>query len=292
MAENRHGRKLGYSAAILGVMTMVACADPIAAPSANVRGPAFDINGGLPTASPGKVEVCSKVEAATFTVTASGPGTINAANPTIAAGACTIVWTAINNVVAGMSAPTQVTVTQVSTTPGFALDNIAINQGSPTPPPSNSPPSATVTANYFHSANLLFTQKALPPVCDFITFGRLVTEVGNDKVVISGNAGGNAPGGGILGEFHINVNGVDNHVSDIASYGAIFAGPLSALPNSRIVRGIAKNGNTVELRLWDGGEPGKNTDVVYVKINGVVVVGPQTIDQGNMQYHPNCRGPQ
>jgi hypothetical protein len=139
------------------------------------------------------------------------------------------------------------------------------------------------------------TIPAPPRVCDFITFGRLVTEVGGNKVIISGNAGGNQPGGGILAEFHVEVNGVDNHVADVATYGPIASGVFSGpnFPNSRITTGTAKNGNTVELRLWDGGEPGKGTDWVYVKINGVAVLGAggQTIDQGNMQYHANCRGP-
>ena len=36
------------------------------------------------------------------------------------------------------------------------------------------------------------------------------------------------------------------------------------LTNSRIVTGTAKNGVAVELRLWDGGEPGKGTDRVCV----------------------------
>lgn len=131
-------------------------------------------------------------------------------------------------------------------------------------------------------------------VCDFITFGRLVTSTASgSKVVISGNAGGNLPGGGIQGEFHIEVNGIDYHVSDIATYGPITSGALFGLPNSRVVTGIAKNGASVELRLWDGGEPGKGTDKVYVKINGTEILAPagQFIDQGNMQYHPECRGP-
>jgi hypothetical protein len=57
--------------------------------------------------------------------------------------------------------------------------------------------------------------------------------------------------------------------------------------------GIAKNGAAVEVRMWDGGEPGKGTDIVYVKIDGVEVLGPngQFVEQGNMQYHANCRGP-
>ena len=146
--------------------------------------------------------------------------------------------------------------------------------------------------NSFHGAVITFENfVAPPPPCDFITFGRLVTEVGDDKVVISGNAGGNKPGGGILGEFHVEVGGVDYHVSDIDTYDAIASGPLSSLTNSRVVTGTAKNGAAVELRLWDGGEPGKDTDVVWVKINGSVAVPTQFIDQGNMQYHDVCRGP-
>ena len=138
-----------------------------------------------------------------------------------------------------------------------------------------------------------------PTPCDFVTFGRLVTEVGGMKVVISGNAGGNAPGGGILGEFRIDINGVDYHVSDIATYGAIVGGPLNSRTNSRVITGVARNGTAVELRLWDGGEPGKDTDRVYVKLGtgagesfplGSTIDG-RTIDQGNMQYHPTCRGP-
>jgi hypothetical protein len=147
--------------------------------------------------------------------------------------------------------------------------------------------------NSFHGAVITFENFIAPPqVCDFITFGRLVTEVNGQKVVISGNAGGNKPGGGILGEFHIEANGVDNHVADIDSY--VPAGALLNLTNARIVKGTAKNGVAVELRLWDGGEPGKNTDRVWVKLGNTILIGGplgQLIDQGNMQFHDNCRGP-
>jgi hypothetical protein len=149
--------------------------------------------------------------------------------------------------------------------------------------------------NSFHGATITFHNHVEPPaaVCDFITFGRLVVDLNGQKVVISGNAGGNAPGGGFLNEFHIEANGVDNHVANIDSYGPITSGALSLLNNSRIATGTAKNGNSVELRVWDGGEPGKGTDKVYVKINGVELFGATGvyIDQGNMQYHANCRGP-
>ena len=153
-----------------------------------------------------------------------------------------------------------------------------------------------ILINQYHGTVITYVNYVAPPpppVCDFITFGRLVTEVNGQKVVISGNAGGNQPGGGILGEFHIEANGVDNHVATIDSYGAIASGALSGLTNSRITTGTAKNGVAVELRLWDGGEPGKGTDKVYVKLNGVELLGANGafIDQGNMQYHSNCRGP-
>jgi hypothetical protein len=158
----------------------------------------------------------------------------------------------------------------------------------------------TYRINSFHGFVITYVNnvEAPPPpppeVCDFITFGRLVTTVNGQKVVISGNAGGNQPGGGILSEFHIEVNGVDNHVAQVDTYGPITGGgALFGLTNSRITTGTAKNGVAVELRLWDGGEPGKGTDWVYVKLNGVEIFGAngQAIDQGNMQFHSNCRGP-
>jgi hypothetical protein len=152
-----------------------------------------------------------------------------------------------------------------------------------------------ILINRYHGTVITYVNYVAPPppVCDFITFGRLVTEVNGQKVVISGNAGGNQPGGGTLAEFHVEANGVDNHVANVDSYGPITSGALSGLTNSRITTGTAKNGVAVELRLWDGGEPGKGTDKVYVKLNGVELLGPngQYIDQGNMQYHSNCRGP-
>ncbi|MES2522665.1 MAG: hypothetical protein V4617_08225 [Gemmatimonadota bacterium] len=134
---------------------------------------------------------------------------------------------------------------------------------------------------------------AIPEVCDFMTFGRLVTEVNGQKVVISGNAGGNAPDGGILTEFHVEVNGRDYHVSDISSYGAIANGALAGLPNARVWTGTARTGETVQLRLWDGGEPGADADRAYVSVNGTAYLGAlgAEIDQGNVQYHATCRGP-
>jgi hypothetical protein len=153
-----------------------------------------------------------------------------------------------------------------------------------------------ILINQYHGTVITYVnhvEPPPPPVCDFITFGRLVVEVNGKKVVISGNAGGNQPGGGTLAEFHVEANGVDNHVANVDSYGPITSGALSGLTNSRITTGTAKNGVAVELRLWDGGEPGKGTDKVYVKLNGVEIFGAEGkyIDQGNMQYHSNCRGP-
>lgn len=132
------------------------------------------------------------------------------------------------------------------------------------------------------------------PPCDFMTFGRLVTEHDGQKVVVSGNAGGNQPGGGILGEMEIDVGDEKYHVHDIASYDAIAVGALSgaSFPNARVITGTAKNGEHVELRLYDGGEPGRTADRIYLNIgHGDIVIGAKLIDQGNVQYHPTCRGP-
>jgi len=134
-----------------------------------------------------------------------------------------------------------------------------------------------------------------PQICDFITFGRLVVEVGGQKVVISGNAGGNAPDGGILGEIEISIGGVDYHVHTIDSYFKPTNAPLANDPFARVITG--KSGaNNIELRLRDDpnpgqGEPTGEGDKVWLKINGVVVVPTQTPDQGNVQLHLNCRGP-
>ena len=152
-----------------------------------------------------------------------------------------------------------------------------------------------ILINQFHGTVITYVNHVEPPeaICDFITFGRLVVDVNGKKVVISGNAGGNQPGGGTLAEFHVEANGVDNHVANVDSYGPITSGALFGLPNSRITTGTAKNGVPVELRLWDGGEPGKGTDRVYVKLGTTEIFGAtgKSIDQGNMQYHSNCRGP-
>jgi len=146
----------------------------------------------------------------------------------------------------------------------------------------------------FHG-NVSWVVPPPPQICDFITFGRLVVEVGGQKVVISGNAGGNAPGGGILGEIEISIGGVDYHVHTIDSYALPTNNPFLGDPFARVITG--KSGaNNIELRLRDNpnpgqGEPTSEGDKVWLKINGVVVVPTQTPDQGNIQLHLTCRGP-
>ena len=152
--------------------------------------------------------------------------------------------------------------------------------------------SARLYINNDMARRVTFTNTFTPPLCDFITFGRLVSGTAGGKVVISGNAGGANTDGSIKNEFHVEANGVDYHVADAISYGPISLGALSTLANSRIVTGTAKNGVAVELRLWDGGEPGKGTDRVYVRLGAAELLGAngQLIDQGNMQLHQTCRG--
>ena len=218
---------------------------------------------------------------------------------TVAPGECAVI--AEDNGGNGIASDVVLTETSAGMVSATLVEINAVYQGSdvvgsPVPVADG----LTYRINSFHGDVVTYVNNvdAPPPpppaVCDFITFGRLVTTLNGKKVVISGNAGGNKPGGGILSEFHIEANGVDNHVAQVDTYGPITAGgALFGLTNSRITTGTAKNGVAVELRLWDGGEPGKNTDMVYVKLNGVELFGPngQAIDQGNMQFHSNCRGP-
>jgi hypothetical protein len=145
------------------------------------------------------------------------------------------------------------------------------------------------------AATVNWTVPPPPPVCDFITFGRLVTEVGGDKIVISGNAGGNAPGGGILGTIEISVGGTQYHVPTIESYALTASGVLFPDPFARVITGHSGS-DLIELRLRDNpnpgqGEPTDEGDKVWLKINNTVVVPLQTPDQGNIQLHLNCRGP-
>jgi len=249
-------------------------------------------------ANEGEVEVCKIGTDGSFLVALAGGGT---STISVAAGTCKVValaaatdGTAQDVTVTEVANATQYTLQSVLETvigfiPNTQIDEFVVG---PDAPVSDG---VTIPVNAFHGGRLVYrNERVAPPgVCDFITFGRLVTSVNGTKVVISGNIGGNQPGGGILSEFHVEYNGVDYHVANVATYGPITSGPLSNLTNSRISTGIAKNGAAVEVRMWDGGEPGKGTDIVYVKINGVEILGPngQFLDQGNMQYHSNCRGP-
>jgi hypothetical protein len=251
-----------------------------------------------PTPELGRIKLCNSSSSSVTSDFTASRSSVGASSGTVlpavslAPGACVV----LAEDAGGDQVGSDVTITHTSQGFVSATDDRIDAHVDGSPADFSSGPFAnggTAFVNIFHAHTITFLNHVEPPVCDFITFGRLVTSVGSQKVVISGNAGGNKPGGGILGEFHIEANGVDNHVADIDTYGPITSGPLSSLPNSRIVTGTAKNGVAVELRLWDGGEPGKNTDIVYVKLDGVVTLAGagQYIDQGNMQYHANCRGP-
>ena len=301
--------------ALAGLMALGACSTAgdngaITAPAAPrmALGTTLD-----PSPEKGKLKICKSASSnvsGTFTASitqfvaadAQAPGSPSGsalATATVAPGECVVI--AEDN--GGNGIASDVTVTETSA--GFVSAtlvsiNAVFNGPDATAAPVPVGIGGTYRINQFHGYVVTYvnTEDAPPPpppaVCDFITFGRLVVDLNGKKVVISGNAGGNKPGGGILSEFHIEANGVDNHVAQVDTYGPITAGgALFGLTNSRITTGTARNGVAVELRLWDGGEPGKGTDKVYVKLGGVELFGPdgKFIDQGNMQFHSNCRGP-
>jgi len=320
--------KVGRSVAgAIALLAAVACADPTmpsrallpAELSRQVLSP--EIIDYLQTGWPeglfdGNVRLCKTTEAGapggtfTFTVFKVGTGVVAQPLITVPEGGGTVCEIVYTSLVLNRDTPEQLLITE-NTVPNWTIQDIDIrrlltlvifSQGGYIAPRLDDAVTiadrlATVFINSDMTRIVRFrnTFQAPPPdVCDFITFGRLVIEVGGEKVVISGNAGGFNADQSIKNEFHIDANGVDNHVADAFSYGPITSGPLSdpvLFPNSRIVTGTAKNGVEVELRVWDGGEPGKDTDLVYVKLNGSELLGPggQFIDLGNMQYHSNCR---
>jgi hypothetical protein len=285
-----------------GVVGLAGCASETSSPTALSPSSSARLALGPTTdATPvvGQIKLCksgTSNTSGTFAISRVAVGTsigsaLTAA--TLAPGECSVVAEDFTTVVTSGS-----NVTIDETSAGFQDGTVIfISSNAGVSGPTDLTDNSTFFVNNYHGYVITYNNTVEhPPVhpeCDFITFGRLVTTVNGQKVVISGNAGGNAPGGGILGEFHVEVNGVDYHVSDITSYGPISDGALSTNTNSRIVTGTAKNGAAVELRVWDGGEPGKNTDYVAVKINDadVLAAAGQTIDQGNMQYHDVCRGP-
>jgi hypothetical protein len=301
--------------AVAGATFAIACADPMVPDRAAVQG---DISRLVTTSTQswpfsgiagGAVELCkvSNVPGTfdfTYTVNGGQPQAVS-----VTAGApCVEIFRSTKD---NLPTPDVVVITENALPAGWATtidtDRILLaNATYPTPrlddleEPAQRRVTLYINADMARRTTFTNTFTETPPVtptCDFITFGRLVTEVGSLKVVISGNAGGFNNNGTIKGEFHVEVNDVDNHVANIATYGPITSGPLSgaSFPNARMVTGTAKNGVAVELRLWDGGEPGKQTDWVYVKLGpaGTEPLGAagKTIDQGNMQYHPHCRGP-
>lgn len=297
-----------FALLVVGAAALTACGEAGPTQAADGSSPSFAVGdvGAIGTSSTpeyGKVKVCkssSSNVAGVFsierTLVGSSGGTFQS-TATVQPGTCITVAEDAS----GSNSGSNVTITETSA--GFqsvSAQRIDKVNGTDvvTSEPFNQTDDKTLFVNIFHGFTVTFVNRVdtppppPPAVCDFITFGRLVTSSGGKKVVVSGNAGGNKPGGGILGEFHIEFNGVDNHVSDITTYGPITSGPLSGagFPNARVVTGTAKNGAAVELRLWDGGEPGKNTDYIWFRI-GNTSYGPLAIDQGNMQYHPNCRGP-
>ncbi|MEO6525264.1 MAG: hypothetical protein ABIP93_01435 [Gemmatimonadaceae bacterium] len=286
--------------AVAAVVGLAGCASETSAPT-SLRAPSSGLLALGPTnATPvlGQVKVCKSAGSnasgifAVSLANVGGAGTFSA-TATIAPGTCRVVAEDLTTTAPGNGS----NVTVDETSAGFVDGSVLfVNEGGVTGPTALTD-NSTYFVNAFHGYVLTYNNTVVehpPEACDFITFGRLVTYTADGtKVVISGNAGGNAPGGGFLGHINIQVGDNKYNVKPITGYGPIAAGALSTLTNSRFASGVATNGATIEVRLYDGGEPGKGTDIVALKINGINILAAagQTIDQGNMQYHSNCRGP-
>ena len=313
-----------YSSLALAIAVFaVACADPATGPTRllsndvalAITDSLYQGVDGPDGINSGEVEVCKVAigGSATFTFSVTVNGVETLANESITGSDCITVFTSsVDNadnpdvvVVTEGANPTSEWALTAIDTRRYLAEGLFTSGGYTTPRLDDVEDLPNRKATVYISNDMArrvtftntFTAGPVDEICDFVTFGRLITEVGNTRVVISGNVGGVNANATIKNEFHVEVNGVDYHVADAFTYGPILSGPLSgpAFPNSRMATGNAKNGVAVELRVWDGGEPGKGTDWVYIKIGtpGTEWLGAngRTITQGNMQYHPNCRGP-
>lgn len=92
-----------------------------------------------------------------------------------------------------------------------------------------------------------------------------------------------------------NRGAVDYNLKDIVSYGSIVSGGVfgASYPDARVIVGRTADGTKVEIRIYDGGEPGRVADAVYLKIGTTTPLGAAgaNLDRGKIQYHATCRGP-
>ena len=310
----RMSRKaVSAAGASIAMAFLAACSDSPTAPVANPRAPQTpsfaigDVLGAIVDDIPavGRFTICKSAESnvsGTFAITGApvlgGGGSVFSGDLVVAPGTCRIA--AIGNNVSG----TAFRVSATETSPGFVAPvverSVLDENGAAAPGPvlsneSNVAAGLSYDINLIHGYRLTYTNTVAVPddVCDFSTFGGFVLLPNN--ISYGGNAGF-ASSGFAYGDLNFvdHTTGDHIHVWNVTDYGHPDTGPLSQYEDSRLAFGKGTiNGAgsfDVEFRFLDSGEPAKKLgDVVYLIVNGSVLIPEQTVDGGNIQLHKNCK---
>jgi hypothetical protein len=303
-------RRTAFAAgAAVAVALLAACSDsptaPVASPIALKPNLATgDVTNTIPVAVPGKLIVCKAGNAnGTFTFTRTTEGTVVGSSivtspQTITTGTCLEV--ANDDSPSGNGSHITVTEQPAANTTftidcrfrGYNLEGTVIQPEVTCNPYTNG---GDIFLNHFHGYVLVYTDTFTPPpeVCDFSTFGGFVLLPNN--ISYGGNAG-RIEDGFAYGDLNFvnHTNGDHIHVWNVTDYGHPDTGPLSQFEDSRLAFGMGEiNGSgsfPVEFRFYDAGEPAKKEgDMVYLKVNGVVLIPEQAVGGGNIQLHSKCK---
>ena len=117
---------------------------------------------------------------------------------------------------------------------------------------------------------------------------------------------GRSEDGTVFGHLNIvdHVNGITYKSTRVLSYGVAVAPFFVSVPAGGVTRVFegrlrVNNGPIQNFTVYfnDSGEPGKNVDMLYFKVNGVnIIAGPLsgglptlvTNNGGNFQFHDHC----
>jgi hypothetical protein len=142
--------------------------------------------------------------------------------------------------------------------------------------------------------------------CDFMTGGGWLGPKAKSKTFTWGMHAGRSEDGTVFGHLTVvdHVNGLTYQSTHISSYGVAVAPFFVTVPAGGVTRvfegKLRVNQGAIQnftVYFNDSGEPGKNVDMLYFKVNGVnIIAGPLegglptlvTINGGNFQFHDHC----
>jgi hypothetical protein len=141
--------------------------------------------------------------------------------------------------------------------------------------------------------------------CDFMTGGGFLGKP-KSKTWTWGMHAGRSEDGTVFGHLNVvdHVNGITYKSTRVLSYGVAVAPFFVSVPAGGVTRVFegrlrVNNGPIQNFTVYfnDSGEPGKNVDMLYFKVNGVsIIAGPPsgglptlvTNNGGNFQFHDHC----